>query len=149
MTLRCSYKIRKHAIGVDVQKDSSPPTLPTPARNGHLSQEETGMTQAFDEIMKRLESTGAVSDEEAQKLIAEHGPLTNEEKQRLAEALKEAGSKGEDKTAGEKPPEPDAGAEAEVTMEEYLAALATLDSSDVTDEEKARATRVKERFENP
>jgi hypothetical protein len=107
------------------------------------------MTQAFDEIMKKLEANGTITNEEAEKLIAEHGPLTNEEKKRLAEALKKAGSKGEPESAGEKPPEPDAGEGAEVTMEEYLAALATLDSSDVTDEEKAHAIWIKDRFENP
>jgi hypothetical protein len=119
------------------------------------------MTQAFDEIMKRLEANGTITNKEAEKLIAEHGPLTDEEKKRLAEALMKATPKSEKAESAEKSQTPDAkeGAEAtpdekepdedaEVTMEEYLTALATLDSTDVTDEEKARASRVRERFES-
>jgi hypothetical protein len=106
------------------------------------------MTQAFDEIMKRIESAGTVSDEDAEKLIAEHGPLTNEEKKQLADSLKKAESKGEEKSVGEKKAEPEAEESADVTMEEYLNALATLDSSDVSDEEKASATKIKDRFES-
>jgi hypothetical protein len=106
------------------------------------------MTQAFDEIMKRIDSTGTIANEEAEKLIAEHGPLTDDEKKRLAEALKKAESKGEEKPADEPKPEQEASEEADVTMEEYLNALATLDSSDVSDEEKARAAKLKDRFEN-
>ena len=87
------------------------------------------MTQAFDEIMKQIESTGTISNEEAEKLIAEHGPLTNEEKKQLAESLKKAESNDEEKAAGEKKAEPEAEESADVTMEEYLNALATLDSS--------------------
>jgi len=106
------------------------------------------MTQAFDEIMKRIESAGSISNDEAEKLIAQHGPLTDEEKKRLAESLKKAESKDEEEAAVEKKAEPDAEESAVVTMEEYLNALATLDSSDVNDEEKARATRLKDRFES-
>ncbi|HEC22131.1 MAG TPA: hypothetical protein ENI95_04345 [Chloroflexi bacterium] len=125
------------------------------------------MTRTFDELMKRLEEKGKVSDEEAAKLISELGPLTDEEKKKLAQAYKEkaatkkeAGKEGGEKEKPAKPEEKEAaegGKEkepekddeiGEVTMDEYLQALSTLDSTDVSEEEKAKARKIKEKFES-
>jgi hypothetical protein len=107
------------------------------------------MTKTFDELMKMLEDKGAIPDDEATRLIKEHGPLTDDEKKDLAAAIKmkkalTPGGEKKDKEEGEKKAE----ATEEVSMDDYLNALSVLDSEAASQEEKAKAQKVKEQFES-
>lgn len=104
------------------------------------------MTKTFDEIMKVLDEDGTISDGQAQALIDTHGPITPEEKRKIAAALRMQSASGPrvpdegESEAGEAP--------AAVTFEDYLLALSVLDSSDTTELEKQDAQRVKDAYEN-
>lgn len=99
------------------------------------------MSKSYDAIMKILEDKGEIADEDAKKIITEHGALTDEEKKQVAAAIrmsKVLKKKGEESTD----------TPGEVSMDAYLNALSTLDSEEATAEEKEKAKKVKEAFES-
>lgn len=113
------------------------------------------MSKAFDELMKVLEAKGTIPDEEAAKIIKDHGPLTDEEKKQVAAAIKmkKALTKSDDKKdektkdkTDDKAADKD-GKGDEVTLDDYLQALSVLDSDAASKEDKDKAHRIKDRFE--
>ncbi|MBN1311292.1 MAG: hypothetical protein JXB30_07720 [Anaerolineae bacterium] len=120
------------------------------------------MSKTYDALMELLEEKGSIPDEEAAKLIKEHGPLEEEEKKKIASAIKMAqtlnktGNEEKDKAAdkkeeaqedeGEKLEEPSD--DSEVSMDDYLLALSVLDSDEASKEEKEKAEKVKDKFES-
>lgn len=123
------------------------------------------MSKTYDALMKLLDEKGSIPDDEAAKLIKEHGPLDEEEKKKIAEVIKMAKvlSKSDDqdlkkaeedkdkKPAGEdkdKDEKKDKPSDDEVTMDEYLLALSVLDSDEASKEDKEKAQKVKDQFES-
>ena len=110
------------------------------------------MSKTYDEIMKVLEEKGAIADADAEKLIKEHGALSDEEKKNVAAAIKmkkaltSSGDKGKDK---DKAKDDKGKADAdEVSMDDYLKALSVLDSDDASKEDKEKAKKAKDKFES-
>jgi len=101
------------------------------------------MSKSFDEIMKVLESKGEVPEEDAKKILAEHGALADDEKKQLAAAIRMKKA-----LKGDKPGDGAKAEGGEVTMDDYLQALSTLDSTDASKEEKEKAEKVREKFES-
>lgn len=115
------------------------------------------MSKTYDEIMKVLEEKGAIADADAEKLIKEHGALSEEEKKNVAAAIKmkKALSSGDDKgkekdkAKDDKPKDDKGKADAdEVSMDDYLKALSVLDSDDASKEDKEKAKKAKDKFES-
>jgi hypothetical protein len=119
------------------------------------------MTKTYDELIKLLDEKGSIPDEDAARLIKEHGPLEDEEKKKIASAIKMAkalrpsddkdkgqAGKGEEsgKDIGDKKEE--ASGDGEVTMDDYLLALSILDSDEASKEEKEKAQKAKDKFES-
>ncbi len=107
------------------------------------------MSRTFDELMKVLEEKGEIPDEQARAIIAEHGPLSDEEKKQIAAAIrmkKALTAKSAPSPAAA--PQPAGEQAAEVSMDDYLQALSILDSSEASEEEKQQARRIVERFES-
>lgn len=123
------------------------------------------MSKTYDAMMKLLDEKGSIPDDEAAKLIKEHGPLDDEEKKMIAAAIKMARvlnktndkdsekasadkdkkSGGEDKGKDEKNDMPP---DTEVTMDDYLVALSVLDSDEASKEDKEKAQKMKDKFES-
>ncbi len=108
------------------------------------------MTKTFDELMKILEEKGAIPDEEATRLIKEHGPLTDDEKKDLAAAIrmKRALTQGGEKKEKDEDEKQPPAAKEEVSMDDYLQALSVLDSDAASPEDKEKAQKIKEQFES-
>lgn len=109
------------------------------------------MSRTFDELMKVLEEKGEIPDEQARAIIAEHGPLSEDEKKQIAAAIRMKKALTGQKTAQPSAAEaskPTSGEAEEVSMDDYLHALSVLDSSDSSEEEKQQARRIVERFES-
>ncbi len=131
------------------------------------------MSKTYDALMKLLDEKGSIPDGDAAKLIKEHGPLDEEEKKKIAAAIKMAkvlGKSGEKekseektseekekaKTAGEKDKDEDKGkdekkdkpSDDDVTMDDYLLALSVLDSEAASKEDKEKAQKAKDKFES-
>ncbi len=102
------------------------------------------MSKTFDELMKILNDQGEIPDEKAKAIIAEHGPLSEEEKKQLAAAIKmkKALTKKDDQKKEDKP------GDGEVSMDDYIQALSVLDSEAATAEEKEKAKKVIDKFES-
>jgi hypothetical protein len=123
------------------------------------------MSKTYDAMMKLLDEKGSIPDDEAARLITESGPLDDEEKKKVAAAIKmakvlnksddkeekKADSAKADKTAGgddARVESKDKPSDAEVTMDEYLVALSVLDSDEASKEEKEKAQKAKDKFES-
>jgi hypothetical protein len=118
------------------------------------------MSKTYDAMMKLLDETGSIPDDDAARLIKEHGPLDEEEKKKVAAAIKMAKvlNKSDDKDKDDKPvgedkdkardEEKDKPSDDEVTMDEYLVALSVLDSDEASKEDKEKAQKAKDKFEN-
>jgi hypothetical protein len=110
------------------------------------------MTKTYDEMMKLLDEKKSIPDDEAARLIQEHGPLDDEEKKKIAAAIKMAKALGKsedkaedrDKDHKEKKDEP---SDAEITMDDYLVALSILDADAASKEDREKAQKVKDKFE--
>jgi hypothetical protein len=118
------------------------------------------MSKSFDELMNVLEHKGSIPDEDAVKIIKEHGPLTEDEKKQVAAAIKmkKALTKSDDKKDAKKDdtdkdkkegkPVENAKTDDEVTMDDYLNALSVLDSEAASKEDKDKARAAKDKFES-
>ncbi len=108
------------------------------------------MSRTFDELMKVLEEKGEIPDEQARAIIAEHGPLSDDEKKQIAAAIRMKKALTGQGTAQPSAAETSKLGEeaAEVSIDDYLQALSVLDSSDSSEEEKQQARRIVERFES-
>jgi hypothetical protein len=107
------------------------------------------MTKSYDEIMKLLEEKGQVPESDAKKIMEEHGALEDEEKKKIAAAIKmkKVLSKSkDDKKDSEKKEDKKEGDE--VSFDDYLQALSTLDSDDASEEDKKKAKANKEKYES-
>jgi len=87
---------------------------------------------AFENLKKLLEEKGTLSPEEVETAEKEHGAMTDEEKLWL-EAEKHKKDHAERQT---------------ITMDEYLAASAVLDSAEEGSEEYKKALETVEKFES-
>ncbi|RMG85857.1 MAG: hypothetical protein D6712_08745 [Chloroflexi bacterium] len=90
------------------------------------------MTEAFEKAKALLESQGSLSNEEVEKLVAEHGEMTDEEKMELEAARH--------KKARE--------ADEEVTLEQYLEAVKTLDNAEEGSDEYKKAEAIVKKYES-
>lgn len=119
------------------------------------------MSKTYDAMMKLLDEKGSIPDDDAARLIKEHGPLDEEEKKKVASAIKMAKvlNKSDDKDVEGKDKKPvdadkareekkDEPSDAEVTMDDYLQALSVLDSDEAGKEEKEKAQKMKDKFES-
>ncbi|MBN1429890.1 MAG: hypothetical protein JXB07_16090 [Anaerolineae bacterium] len=118
------------------------------------------MSKTYDALMKLLEDKGSIPDDEAAKLIQEHGQMDEEERKKIASAIKMAKVLGKDKDekvqdkkneetnkdSAEKKDEASDGDE--VSMDDYLLALSVLDSDEAGKEEQEKAQKVKDKFES-
>lgn len=125
------------------------------------------MSKTYDAMMKLLDEMGSIPDGEAARLMKEYGPLDEEEKKKIAAAIKMAkvlnksddkdskkaeedkdkkpAGEDKDKSKDEKKDEP---SDDEITMDDYLLALSVLDSDEAGIEEKEKAQKVKDKFES-
>ncbi|MGF1503535.1 MAG: hypothetical protein GYB64_16210 [Chloroflexi bacterium] len=103
------------------------------------------MSKSFDEIMKVLEEKGEIADETAKKIMEEHGPITDDEKKQLGAAIR---MKKALKPKAEGDTTASADGDDDVSMDDYLQALSTLDSDEATEEEKKAAEKIKTAFES-
>lgn len=131
------------------------------------------MSKTFDELMKVLEDKGTVPEEEATKIIKEHGALSDEEKHQVAAAIrmkkslsaaiahdldkpkekpaeekKEADKKDGDTKPADKKEDDKKKESEEVTLEDYMSALSVMDSEDASKEDKEKAQKIKDKFES-
>jgi hypothetical protein len=127
------------------------------------------MSKTYDAMMKLLDEKGSIPDDEAARLIKENGPLDEEERKKVAAAIKmaKALSKSDDKDKasknvaegkGEQPAgenkneardeKKDKPSGDDLTMDDYLRALSVLDSDEASKEDKERAQKVKDKFES-
>jgi hypothetical protein len=102
------------------------------------------MSKSFDEIMKVIEEEGGIPDEKAKAIITEHGQLSAAEKKQVASAIRMNKALKGKKDEGDSAESDDAD---EVSMEDYLQALGTLDSEDASAEEKKEAQAIIDKFE--
>lgn len=86
---------------------------------------------AFEPLKALLKSQGTLSNEDVEKLVAEHGELTSDEKMWLESEKLQIGK-----------------ASATVTMEDYLAALKVLDSADEGSDEFKKAEALVDKYES-
>jgi hypothetical protein len=105
------------------------------------------MSKSFDELLKVLETKGEIPTTEAEKIIKEHGALSDEEKKQVAAAIKmkKALTKSDDK---DKKDDNDKGKSDEVTFDDYMQALSTLDADGASKEDKDKAQKIKDKFES-
>jgi len=107
------------------------------------------MSKTFDELMKVLDVKGDIPKEDAEKLIKEHGALSEDEKHQLAAAIKvkKALTKGSDadKTVDKKDGDK---AKDEVTLDDYMQALSVIDSAEASKEDMEKAQKAKDKFES-
>jgi len=90
------------------------------------------MSDAFDKLKELLEKQGTLSNEDVEKMVAEHGEITDEEKMWLeAEKLKKERSD-----------------DATITMDQYLEATKVLDTADEGSDEYKKALAIVEKFES-
>jgi len=90
------------------------------------------MSVTFDKLEALLKEKGTLSNEEVDKMIAEHGAMTDEEKLTL-----EADRHKMQRTSGQK-----------ITMEEYLAASKVLDTAEEGSEEYKKAEEIVNKYES-
>jgi hypothetical protein len=93
------------------------------------------MTETYDKLKAMLEEKKSLSNEDVEKMEAEHGKMTDEEKFDL-EAKKLELAKADKKE--------------EVTLEEYQAALKILDApgADESSEEYKKAEAIADKYES-
>ena len=105
------------------------------------------MSKSFDELLKVLETKCEIPTAEAEKIIKEHGALSDEEKKQVAAAIKmkKALTKSDDK---DKRDDKDKGKSDEVTFDDYMQALSTLDADGASKEDKDKAQKAKDKFES-
>lgn len=90
------------------------------------------MSAAFDKLKELLAKQNTLSNEEVEKLVAEHGALTDEEKIWLeAERHKLERAKGE-----------------KITMEQYMEACKVLDTAAEGSDEYKKAEEIVNRYES-
>jgi len=90
------------------------------------------MSKAFEKAKELLEKQGTLSNEDVEKLVAEHGEINDDEKMWLeAEKLKKERASQES-----------------VTLEQYLEATKTLDSAEEGSEEYKKAEAIVEKYES-
>lgn len=90
------------------------------------------MSDTFDKLKELLASQGAISTDVVDKMITDHGDMTDDEKMWLAaEQFKVQRAKGE-----------------QVTMEQYLEASKVLDSAAEGSDEYNQALEIVEAFES-
>ena len=109
------------------------------------------MSKSFDELLKVLETKGDIPTADAEKIIKEHGVLSDDEKKQVAAAIKmkKALTKPADKDKkDEKKDEKDKAKSDEVTFDDYMQALSTLDADGASKEDKDKAQKVKDKFES-
>ncbi len=107
------------------------------------------MSKTFDELMKILEAKGEIPTAEAEKVIKEHGALSEDEKKQVAAAIKmnKALTKPDDKDKKDEKQD-DKGKSDEATLDDYMQALSVLDATDASKEDKEKAQKVKDKFES-
>ena len=109
------------------------------------------MSKSFDELLKVLDAKGDIPTADAEKIIKEHGALTEEEKHQVAAAIKmkKALTKPDEKDKDKKDDKKeDKGKSDEVTLDDYMQALSTMDSADSSKEDKDKAQKIKDKFES-
>lgn len=107
------------------------------------------MSKTFDELLKVLETKGDIPTADAEKIIKEHGALSEEEKHQVAAAIKmkKALTKADDKDKKDEKKD-DKGKGEEVTLDDYMQALSTLDAAEASKEDKDKAQKIKDKFES-
>ncbi|MFN8374468.1 MAG: hypothetical protein U0694_16520 [Anaerolineae bacterium] len=90
------------------------------------------MSVTFDKLEALLKEKGTLSNEEVDKLIAEHGAMTDEEKLTLEADRHKMG-----RTSGK-----------QITMDEYLAASKILDTAEEGSEEYKKAEEIVNKYES-
>ncbi len=90
------------------------------------------MTEAFDKLKAMLEEKGSLSDEDIAGVEAEAGALTDDE--RLWLSVEQHDRKKREGDA--------------ITLEQYVAAAAVLDSAEPDSDEYKEAEKIVEAFEN-
>lgn len=90
------------------------------------------MTEAFDKAKALLQEQKKLSNEEVEKLVAEHGAMTDDEKMWL-EAERHKLERSTEET---------------VTLEQYLEATKTLDIAEEGSEEYKKAEAIVTRYES-
>jgi len=89
------------------------------------------MSEAYDKLKALLDENKSLSKEEIDKMVAEHGEMTDEEKVKLEADRLEAAKSG-----GEKIP-----------MEQYLEACKVLDTAEEGSDEYKKAEALVEKYE--
>jgi hypothetical protein len=90
------------------------------------------MSATFDKLEAILKEKGTLTNEEVDKMIAEHGAMTDEEK-----LILEADRHKLQRASG-----------AKITMEEYLAASKILDTAEEGSEEYKKAEEIVNKYES-
>ena len=86
---------------------------------------------AFEKLKELLKSQGTLSNDDVEKLVAEHGEMTDDEKMWLESEKLEL-----------------AKAEATITMDQYLEALKVLDSAEEGSDEYNKAEALVDKYES-
>lgn len=90
------------------------------------------MSETFDKLKAQLTAQGSLSNEEVEKMVGAHGPLTDEEKIWLeAERHKKERE-----------------SQATITLEQYLEATKILDTAVEGSDEYKRAEAIVEKYES-
>ncbi len=90
------------------------------------------MSDTFDKLKELLEKQKALSNEEVEKMVVEHGELTDDEKLWL-ESEKHKLERAKDET---------------VSLDDYLAALKVLDSAEEGSDEYKKADETVKKYES-
>ena len=92
------------------------------------------MSETFDKLKALLEKQKSLSNEDVEKLVAEHGAITDEEK--IALEAEKARIEREERQKDS------------VTMDQYLEALKTLDSAEEGSDEYKKAEEIVNKYES-
>jgi hypothetical protein len=90
------------------------------------------MTTTFEKLKELLEKQNALSNEEVEKMVTEHGAMTDDEKLTL-----EADRHKKERTGG-----------AQITMDEYLAASKIMDTAEEGSDEFKKAEAIVLKYES-
>lgn len=90
------------------------------------------MSDTFDKLKEMLEKQGTLNNEDVEKMVAEHGEMSDEEKLWLeSEKLKKERS-----------------GDATITMDQYLEATKILDTAEEGSDEYKKAQEIVDKFES-
>lgn len=91
------------------------------------------MSQTFDKLKELLAKQNTLSDDDIEKMVSEHGAMTDEERVTLEAEKLEAEKKNKGDT---------------ITMDQYLEALKVLDSAEEGSEEYKKAEALVDKYES-